>query len=93
MSRDITTLEALQYSEQLKKMFWKAPLPPHVLPAVLTLADDIFKPLGIKNVKLRSSSNAEDLPGFNGAGLYDSFGAILGLVRFLIPALLPSSPT
>ncbi len=29
-------------------------------------------------VRLRSSSNAEDLPGFNGAGLYTSVGAQLG---------------
>ncbi|MCD9855706.1 PEP/pyruvate-binding domain-containing protein [Epilithonimonas sp. JDS] len=31
-----------------------------------------------KNFKFRSSTNAEDLAGFNGAGLYDSKSAILG---------------
>jgi phosphoenolpyruvate synthase/pyruvate phosphate dikinase len=29
-------------------------------------------------VFVRSSSNSEDLPGFNGAGLYDSVGNVLG---------------
>ncbi|MGC4117424.1 MAG: PEP/pyruvate-binding domain-containing protein [Myxococcales bacterium] len=31
--------------------------------------------MGTAKVKLRSSTNAEDLPHFTGAGLYDSFGA------------------
>jgi hypothetical protein len=34
--------------------------------------------LGGRGVFVRSSSNSEDLPGFNGAGLYDSVGNVLG---------------
>jgi phosphoenolpyruvate synthase/pyruvate phosphate dikinase len=34
--------------------------------------------LGGKGVFVRSSSNSEDLPGFNGAGLYDSVGNVVG---------------
>lgn len=33
---------------------------------------------GSERVRFRSSSNSEDLPGFNGAGLYTSLGAELG---------------
>jgi hypothetical protein len=33
---------------------------------------------GTQRVRFRSSSNSEDLPGFNGAGLYTSVGAELG---------------
>lgn len=32
-------------------------------------------PEGAKSAKVRSSANAEDIPGFDGAGLYDSFRA------------------
>lgn len=34
--------------------------------------------LGGRGVFVRSSSNSEDLPGFNGAGLYDSVGNVVG---------------
>jgi phosphoenolpyruvate synthase/pyruvate phosphate dikinase len=30
---------------------------------------------GVKKIKVRSSANAEDIPNFDGAGLYDSFAA------------------
>jgi hypothetical protein len=36
---------------------------------VIAKAKEVFGPLNIKQMKFRSSSNAEDLPGFNGAGL------------------------
>lgn len=46
------------------------------------LLEEINQTLGkqnqFKNFKFRSSTNAEDLEGFNGAGLYDSKSAILG---------------
>lgn len=34
--------------------------------------------LGGRGVFVRSSTNAEDLPGFNGAGLYDTFPNVVG---------------
>jgi hypothetical protein len=34
--------------------------------------------LGGRGVFVRSSSNSEDLPGFNGAGLYDTVGNVVG---------------
>jgi phosphoenolpyruvate synthase/pyruvate phosphate dikinase len=52
-----------------------APIDPHTL-------DMIYKrvrvSLGGKGVFVRSSSNSEDLPGFNGAGLYDTVGNVRG---------------
>jgi len=35
----------------------------------------VLEVLGARKVRLRSSTNAEDLPGFSGAGLYDSVSA------------------
>ena len=44
--------------------------------------DTIYKrvrlKLGGKGVFVRSSTNSEDLPGFNGAGLYDTFPNVVG---------------
>jgi phosphoenolpyruvate synthase/pyruvate phosphate dikinase len=41
----------------------------------LLLDDRIFEVFGSAKVKLRSSTNTEDLPDFSGAGLYESHGA------------------
>jgi hypothetical protein len=42
------------------------------------LEQAILDRFGLARVRLRSSSNAEDLPGFNGAGLYTSASAEFG---------------
>ncbi|MBN2275493.1 MAG: T9SS type A sorting domain-containing protein [Bacteroidales bacterium] len=39
--------------------------------------DRIATIAGFRNIRFRSSTNAEDIEGFNGAGLYDSFTGIL----------------
>ncbi|MGE3459692.1 MAG: PEP/pyruvate-binding domain-containing protein, partial [Kofleriaceae bacterium] len=61
--------------EQLRKAIVDAPIDPQVL-------DMIYKrvriKLGGKGVFVRSSTNAEDLPGFNGAGLYDTVPNVVG---------------
>lgn len=61
--------------EALRKAIVDAPVDPAAL-------DIIYKrvriKLGGKGVFVRSSSNSEDLPGFNGAGLYDSVGNVVG---------------
>jgi hypothetical protein len=46
-----------------------APVPPDIVTALIARARALL-PAG--RVRLRSSTNAEDLPGFNGAGLYRS---------------------
>lgn len=61
--------------ERLRKAIVDAPIDQ-------TALDMIYKrvriKLGGKGVFVRSSSNSEDLPGFNGAGLYDSVGNVVG---------------
>ncbi|MCX5744121.1 MAG: PEP/pyruvate-binding domain-containing protein [Proteobacteria bacterium] len=59
----------------LRKAITDAPVDPATL-------DLIYKrvrlKLGGKGVFVRSSTNSEDLPGFNGAGLYDTVGNVVG---------------
>jgi hypothetical protein len=64
-----------QKLEELRKAIVAAPIDQASL-------DTIYKrvriKLGGKGVFVRSSSNSEDLPGFNGAGLYDTIGNVVG---------------
>ena len=64
-----------QTLQDLRKAIIDAPIDPAVL-------DMIYKrvrlKLGGRGVFVRSSSNSEDLPGFNGAGLYDTVGNVIG---------------
>jgi hypothetical protein len=64
-----------QALEALRKAIVDAPIDPDTL-------DMIYKrvrlKLGGKGVFVRSSTNAEDLPGFNGAGLYDTVPNVVG---------------
>lgn len=64
-----------QQLEELRKAIVAAPIDQASL-------DTIYKrvriKLGGKGVFVRSSSNSEDLPGFNGAGLYDTVGNVVG---------------
>jgi phosphoenolpyruvate synthase/pyruvate phosphate dikinase len=55
--------------EELRARIAKAPINPKNLDRVWA---KIQKDLGGKGVFVRSSTNAEDLEGFNGAGLYDT---------------------
>ncbi len=61
--------------DELRKAIVAAPIDPAVL-------DMFYKrvrlKLGGKGVFVRSSTNAEDLPGFNGAGLYDTVPNVRG---------------
>jgi phosphoenolpyruvate synthase/pyruvate phosphate dikinase len=61
--------------DKLRKAITDAPIDPRVL-------DTIYKrvrlKLGGRGVFVRSSTNAEDLPGFNGAGLYDTVANVVG---------------
>jgi len=64
-----------QALDDLRKAIVDAPIDPAAL-------DTIYKrvriKLGGKGVFVRSSTNAEDLPGFNGAGLYDTVPNVVG---------------
>jgi len=64
-----------QALDGLRKAIIEAPIDPDTL-------DMIYKrvrlKLGGRGVFVRSSTNAEDLPGFNGAGLYDTVPNVVG---------------
>jgi pyruvate, water dikinase len=48
-------------------------------PGLLQLVNEKVAPLkNFKNIRFRSSTNSEDITGFNGAGLYDSYTGIIG---------------
>lgn len=55
----------------LRKAIRDVPLDPAVLDQLWERAAPLFAS-GAKGLFVRSSTNAEDLPGFNGAGLYDT---------------------
>ncbi len=64
-----------QALEELRTQIATAPLDQATLDAIYKR---VRIKLGGKGVFVRSSTNAEDLPGFNGAGLYDTFPNIVG---------------
>jgi pyruvate,water dikinase len=64
-------------NHQLKKIrdaIKKEPINPELIAKL----NQTFKNAAFKNFRFRSSTNAEDLDDFNGAGLYDSKTGILG---------------
>lgn len=64
-----------QALEALREAIKAAPLDPATLDAIYKR---VRVRLGGKGVFVRSSTNAEDLPGFNGAGLYDTVANVVG---------------
>jgi phosphoenolpyruvate synthase/pyruvate phosphate dikinase len=64
-----------QALDELRTQVMAAPIDPDLLDAVYKR---VRLELGGKGVFVRSSSNSEDLPGFNGAGLYDTRGNVVG---------------
>ncbi|QOG01827.1 PEP/pyruvate-binding domain-containing protein [Flavobacterium sp. MDT1-60] len=63
-------------SHQLKKIRDAIKKEP-INPELITKLNQTFKNAAFKNFRFRSSTNAEDLDDFNGAGLYDSKTGIL----------------
>ena len=61
--------------EELRKAIVDAPIDPEVLDVICRR---VRLKLGGKGVFVRSSTNSEDLPGFNGAGLYDTVPNVRG---------------
>jgi Pyruvate phosphate dikinase, AMP/ATP-binding domain len=61
--------------EELRAAIKAAPIDPALLDA---LYKRVRVKLGGKGVFVRSSTNSEDLPGFNGAGLYDTVPNVVG---------------
>ncbi len=70
LQADSPALEATLFN--LQYMFTQLPLDPTLAAAI---DGAVAQQFGSGKVRLRSSTNSEDLPGFSGAGLYDSTGA------------------
>lgn len=60
----------------LREVIKKTPLPTAEEKMIMTQLSAKFKPT--QRIRFRSSTNAEDLPGLNGAGLYESKAGCLG---------------
>jgi hypothetical protein len=60
---------------EVRRRIMDTPVDPELLRQV---EDAIAARFGTERVRFRSSSNTEDLPGFNGAGLYESLSVALG---------------
>ncbi len=61
--------------EKLRTRITEAPIDPHLLSMV---SEKVKNELSGKGVFVRSSTNAEDLEGFNGAGLYETVPNVRG---------------
>src|SRR5205085_2922366 len=66
VAQRVTAIAAIQ------QQFYAAEFPPGLVDEVVEVIHATL-PAGVLSVKIRSSANAEDIPGFDGAGLYDSF--------------------
>lgn len=69
-----STIWVNQQLKKIREAIKKEPIDPELL-SKLNFA---FKEAKFKNFRFRSSTNAEDLDDFNGAGLYDSKTGIMG---------------
>jgi hypothetical protein len=63
----------------IQQRFYAAQFPAGQIDEIVEVVQSTLPP-GTLSVKVRSSANAEDIPGFDGAGLYDSFRADLDKV-------------
>ena len=72
---DFTPKELHAQSAKVRELFLSSELPPQMLERVAKRIAEVLP--GVPKVKVRSSANAEDMPNFDGAGLYSSFAASL----------------
>jgi phosphoenolpyruvate synthase/pyruvate phosphate dikinase len=70
---DLSPSERGALATEVRSLFYSGQLPKASADAVRAQVAAILP--GIAKLKIRSSANAEDIPGFDGAGLHDSFGA------------------
>lgn len=69
----LTSAQRVALSLAVQDLFYKAAFPPdHLRSIKARVAADLP---GISKIKVRSSANAEDIDGFDGAGLHDSYSA------------------
>ncbi len=69
----LSAAERVALLQEVQALFYKAKFPPGNLAKIKASMAAVLP--GIKKVKVRSSANAEDIEGFDGAGLHDSYSA------------------
>jgi hypothetical protein len=72
---DLAPKELSRRAERVRGLFLSATFPPGSVERVAKRIGAVLP--GVPKVKVRSSANAEDMPNFDGAGLYASFAANL----------------
>ena len=75
-SGQLSVADRVAKAKEVQALFYAAAPPPGLVEDIVA-AIKLALPADTKSVKLRSSANAEDIPGFDGAGLYESFRADL----------------
>ncbi len=81
-----TPYGAMIRSGGVRGLVEQTPIAPATLATILTTLRAAFSDLAVtQGIRFRSSSNVEDVEGFNGAGLYESF------TGFLYPEMQPRS--
>ena len=72
-ARRLSPKERAVRVDEVQAAFLSAQFPPRDLALLRAKLDEVLH--GIEKIKVRSSSNAEDVPNFDGAGLHNSFSA------------------
>lgn len=69
----ISPVDLVSRARVVRELFYAAEFPPGMVEGVRARVEEVLP--GVPKVKVRSSANAEDMPHFDGAGLYTSFAA------------------
>ena len=72
-ARSLSPKERAERVDKVQAAFLSAHFPPGDLALLRAKLDEVLP--GIEKIKIRSSSNSEDIPNFDGAGLHNSFSA------------------
>jgi hypothetical protein len=72
-SGDVSPADRARRVTEVQAAFMSATFPPGDIERLAARLGQLLP--GVEKVKVRSSANAEDIPGFDGAGLHDSFAA------------------
>jgi pyruvate phosphate dikinase-like enzyme len=75
MRGELSPADLAKKAEAVRELFLVAQFPPGMLERVKARLAAVLP--GVPEIKVRSSANAEDMPNFDGAGLYTSFAAKL----------------
>jgi len=73
MSGTLSSVDRRNFTATVQRLFYEAHFPADLLANIVHQVKSIMP--DASKIKFRSSANAEDIEGFDGAGLYDSFSA------------------